>query len=124
MLNGLFLILRDAIDEADPLQFKIYQEYFKKATEQITNIKNEIILDIDEPIILDENAKKVERITSVELVQPGRVCLKDLEDYLDDRRINLRIAHTDEQFFELLDSKKSNWNWKSSSNFFQSWAWM
>ena len=102
MLNGLFHILRDYVDDADPLQFKYYQEYFQKATEQIENIKNEIILDINGPMILDENAKKVEKIRRVEMVQPGRVCLKDLEDYLDERRKKLRIAHTDEQFQKLL----------------------
>ena len=102
MLNGLFHILRDKVDDVDPCMFEIYRKYFNKATEQIENIKNEIILDINGPMILDENAKKVEQIRRVEMVQPGRVCLKDLEDYLDERRKSLRIAHTDEQFQKLV----------------------
>ena len=109
MLNGLTSILRDTIDSANPLHFKIYEEYFSQATSVIDRIKDEFLFD-DGGGELRQLGKsdEVTKLDTKSMIKPGALSLTDFEAYLDQNRTKLHIAHSHKQFHALLNKWKNN----------------
>ena len=102
MLSGLTSILRDTIDSADPLHYKVYEEYFSQARRVIAKIKDEFVFDNDGELRQLGDSQYCTKLATSPLIKPGTLSLSDMKAFLDENRVKLHIAHTPEQFNELL----------------------
>merc|ERR1711956_185159 len=94
MLSGLTSILRDTIDSADPLHYKVYEEYFSQAIRVIAKIKDEFVFDNDGELRQLGDSQYCTKLATSPLIKPGTLSLSDMKAFLDENRVKLHIAHT------------------------------
>ena len=101
MLRGTYNILRH-VNEASSLQYNIYSEYFRSVDEQLEQLKSDLIINDGQHLTFISKRESIPmKIKSETIVKPGNMSIKQLRSWLDDRREDLLIAHTEEQFQEL-----------------------
>ena len=101
MLRGSYNILRH-VNEASSLQYNIYSEYFKSIDEQLEHLRSDTIINDGQGLtFISEKESIPMEIKNEPLVEPGKCSTKELRTWLNDKREDLLIAHTEEQFEEL-----------------------
>ena len=100
LLNGAFNVI-SRLDLVEPAHASLYVNYFEQVTSVIENIKRETIVETDKQYRYLTSDKVIDNVATVARVTPGRMCVTDLEEYLDDRGPEWLIAHDKELFLHV-----------------------